>query len=92
MAVGRFAKLAFLIPATLLVLGLYSISLTLGCGPHVATAPCMSNATNDCPPEPAYGTACVQPLIGLTLFFAGGITIPLAYLFYRSRFYTPLPP
>lgn len=92
MPVGRFAKLVFLVPAVLLAVGIYSLASWPGCGSHSAPPPCQGNSTQECPPEPANGSACAQPLLGASLLVLGVIALPFAYLFYRSRFYTPIPP
>lgn len=92
MLVGRFAKLAFLIPAVLLAVGVYSVASWSGCGPSIPTSHCVSNATNECPPMPAAETACEPPVLGWAMLILGVISTPLAYAFYRSRFYVPIPP
>lgn len=96
MPVGRFAKLALLVPAAMISLGMYSLVAPSTCpsfGPQVP--PCDHNATanNPCPAwSGAAETYCTPPIYAWAAVVVGIFAAPLAYMFNRSRFYTPLPP
>jgi hypothetical protein len=105
MPVGRFAKFAFAVPAALLVLGAYAVATEPACA-HGPTAGGQGSSNPQCPTPPSNNiscgvtnspgapvlTECPSPVLGWTVLTAGIIAVPLAYLFYRSRFYTPIPP
>lgn len=107
MPVGPYARLAFAFPAALLLFGAYVLIAEPGCAsgpvgspPGIGIPQCpgeppdnVSCGGSSPPPLPAPMLGdCPGPAVGLSIVATGLVAVPLAYLFYRSRHYTPLPP
>lgn len=86
--IGPFAKLAFVIPAALLLSGIGLLAdLPALCPPGPR---CSNDPNSSCPLSAAAVQSCPPLSEGITLLVLGILALPLATLFYRSRRYLPI--